>query len=77
MNVRALSDGTFLCQCPRCGAQGRVRSPVDFARGHRCQYYGAGDLVAKATGALGIKPCKPCEKRKQQLNGLVPRFWRK
>lgn len=40
-------------------------------------HYGAGDLVAKATGALGIKPCAPCDKRRQQLNGLFPNVWRR
>jgi hypothetical protein len=29
---------------------------------------GAGDLVAKVTAALGIKPCTPCQKRREQLN---------
>ena len=29
---------------------------------------GAGDLIAKVTTALGIKPCSPCQKRREQLN---------
>jgi hypothetical protein len=29
---------------------------------------GAGDIVAKVTTALGIKPCTPCQKRREQLN---------
>lgn len=29
---------------------------------------GAGDVVAKVTTALGIKPCSPCQKRREQLN---------
>jgi hypothetical protein len=29
---------------------------------------GAGDIVAKVTAALSIKPCTPCQKRREQLN---------
>ena len=29
---------------------------------------GAGDLVAKVTAKIGIKPCSPCQKRREQLN---------
>ena len=29
---------------------------------------GAGDVIAKVTTALGIKPCSPCQKRREQLN---------
>ena len=29
---------------------------------------GLGDLVAKATKAVGIKPCGPCEQRRRKLN---------
>jgi hypothetical protein len=29
---------------------------------------GAGDIVAKMTARLGIKPCTPCQKRREQLN---------
>lgn len=32
---------------------------------------GLGDLVARATKAVGIKPCGGCQKRKQRLNRLV------
>lgn len=29
---------------------------------------GVGDTVAKFTKAIGIKPCGPCERRRQWLN---------
>jgi hypothetical protein len=29
---------------------------------------GAGDVIAKVTAALGIKPCSPCQKRRERLN---------
>ena len=29
---------------------------------------GAGDVIAKVTTAIGIKPCTPCQKRREQLN---------
>lgn len=33
---------------------------------------GIGDSIAKLTKAVGIKPCKSCEKRKNILNKLFP-----
>tara|TARA_R100000808_G_C2142357_1_gene150139 strand:- start:1043 stop:1306 length:264 start_codon:yes stop_codon:yes gene_type:complete len=33
---------------------------------------GLGDTIAKATKAVGIKPCKGCRKRQAKLNRLVP-----
>ena len=29
---------------------------------------GPGDLIASVTSAVGIKPCIPCDQRKQQIN---------
>ena len=40
-------------------------------------HYGAGDLVARATKALGIAPCTPCERRRQALNQMMPRVLRR
>ena len=33
---------------------------------------GFGDTVAKATSAMGIKPCDKCKKRQEALNRMVP-----
>ena len=33
---------------------------------------GLGDTIAKATKAIGIKPCGGCKKRQAKLNKLVP-----
>ena len=33
---------------------------------------GLGDLVAKVTSAVGIKPCAECKGRQEKLNKLVP-----
>lgn len=33
---------------------------------------GVGDVVAKVTKAVGIKPCAPCQKRRQWLNKYFP-----
>ena len=33
---------------------------------------GLGDSIAKLTKAVGIKPCKSCDKRKNILNKLFP-----
>jgi hypothetical protein len=32
---------------------------------------GLGDVVARVTSAIGIKPCGGCKKRQQKLNELV------
>ena len=33
---------------------------------------GLGDTIAKATSAMGIKPCEKCKKRQEALNRVVP-----
>lgn len=33
---------------------------------------GLGDVIAKATAAIGIKPCAGCKERQEALNKLVP-----
>ena len=33
---------------------------------------GLGDVIAKVTEAVGIKPCESCKKRKDKLNKLFP-----
>lgn len=49
-------------------------SPTQIAQAQRIEIAeqrkmrGAGDVVAKITGALGIKPCAPCKKRQAALN---------
>lgn len=76
---------SVVCQCQACGASSNAASPRDieaFATQHAQHqssptHYGAGDLVAGATKAMGFKPCTPCEQRRRQLNGLLPRLWRR
>ena len=38
----------------------------------RAQPRGLGDVIARATTALGIKPCAGCKRRQATLNRLVP-----
>ena len=33
---------------------------------------GLGDMVAKVTKSVGIKPCSACKKRQQMLNKVAP-----
>lgn len=40
-------------------------------------HYGLGDVVTKATSALGLKHCTPCEQRRRLMNQLAPRVWRR
>jgi hypothetical protein len=74
----------FAARCQACGASATAGTPegVDaFAAAHQEHrsaspgHYGAGDLVARATKALGMETCSPCEARRQALNQRFPRFW--
>ena len=73
----------FAARCAACGAQATAGTPqgVDaFAAQHQHPQrpaMGLGDVVAAATKAVGIKPYKPCEKRQAQLNGWLPRIWKR
>lgn len=40
--------------------------------GHTAGGMGLGDVVAKITGLLGIKPCASCKKRQEKLNKIMP-----
>lgn len=78
---------SWACRCTVCGAAmgqfGSNQAADTFARAHSAHqsasptHFGLGDLVAKATGALGIKPCSPCEARRRQMNGWAPEVLRK
>lgn len=80
--------GVFRCVCQACGAAmqtpGGAEAADRFASVHAQHeparppsHYGLGDLVARATGAVGIKPCAPCKQRQAQLNGVLPRVLRR
>lgn len=77
MKVQRHPHGGFVCTCESCGQQAHVGNPQQFAQGHRCTRIGMGDVIARATGALGIKPCTPCEERRRRLNGILPGVWRR
>jgi hypothetical protein len=38
---------------------------------------GAGDIVARATHALGIEQCTPCARRQAEMNAMLPNLWRR
>lgn len=66
----------------RTGTVERVPSEaavVRFAAEHSAApgYRGAGDAVRAVTQRLGIGSCTPCAARQAQLNGLLPRLWRR
>lgn len=81
------SPGVYQCACRGCGAQ--MPGPASgqasdaFAQAHAAHAplmpqkppMGLGDLVAKVTGAFGVKPCAPCKQRQQALNNAVPKIW--
>ena len=45
---------------------------LDLCVGGRYTHLGLGDVIAKATKALGFEPCAGCEERRQKLNRLFP-----
>lgn len=49
-----------------------VRNAGGFVVDLRPRMRGAGDVVARATSAMGIQPCPPCEQRRQKLNRWFP-----
>lgn len=59
------------CTLPCCGVT--LIEPT-FPIRCRCKQRvrGVGDLVSKATSAIGIKPCDDCKKRQAWLNRLFP-----
>ena len=67
------------CVTRGCGVHGFLQqgASVDqFAAQHQ-HYYGAGDVVAGVAGALGAKPCTPCQARQQMMNRWLPRVFRR
>ena len=79
-----LPRGGFAVRCTRCAAHAGAPT-LDHVQAFAVQHQehqrpapshlGLGDLVARGTQALGIKPCAPCKQRQAQLNGLIPRIW--
>jgi hypothetical protein len=77
----------FFCMCRVCGAEmpsyGTPQQADAFAAAHAAHqsasptHFGLGDLVAKATGTLGIKPCTPCEARRRAMNNAFPQVLRR
>lgn len=74
--------GGAIVQCQACGAGGRMNGEDavrKFISGHTQHnspspgHYGAGDLIAKAAQAVGIKGCAECEKRRVRANRALPR----
>jgi hypothetical protein len=63
--------------CTVCGQAALVMAPWQaqhFAQAH-AHPYGLGDMVQRATSAMGIQPCEPCEERKRMMNGWAPNVW--
>lgn len=58
-------------RCPHCQQSvGHCRCAELRLRPTRMR--GAGDLVARITTAVGVKPCEPCKRRQQALNRWFP-----
>jgi len=84
---QSIGGSSWQCSCQVCGAQmgsfGSAQAADAFARVHSAHqsasptHYGLGDLIAKATSAVGIKPCSPCEARRRAMNGAFPQVLRK
>ena len=64
--------------CEKCGLEADL-APEDFpllcacgARYEAGELRGVGDVVAKLTKAVGIRPCGKCAQRRQKLNSIFP-----
>lgn len=63
----------------KCGlgvARGINGGPIPLVVCNACPQYdgpirGLGDMVAKATKAVGIKPCEGCNRRRAALNNAI------
>ena len=49
----------------------------DIGIGGRYTHMGLGDVIAKATKAVGFEPCVGCEERRKKLNRLFPRIMKR
>lgn len=79
----------ILCSCLKCGKKVLAASPQEekeFDRNHRsckqknassAEFYGAGDLVAGLTKAIGVDPCSGCERRRAAMNRMFPKVWKR
>ena len=55
------------------GREGLLMRLITFTRTpHRQPPMGLGDAIAKATSAVGIKPCGGCKQRQAALNKAMP-----
>lgn len=85
IQCQAVGPGLFVCRCTVCGQQmaqaGTAEAADQFADLHSAHEsasgWGLGDIIAKLTGAVGLKPCAACERRRRQLNGLAPRVFKR
>ena len=82
----AIPGGGTRLGCQVCHSQLDAYAPYEVERfvgqhaNHESsdpRYYGLGDTVAKATAALGLQRCTPCEARRRLMNQLAPRVWRR
>lgn len=64
-DIRRHADAGY-CPHPEGSRFGDGRMPMDW------EVRGLGDVVAKITSALHIKPCGGCKKRQKAMNDAVP-----
>lgn len=77
--------GGAVLSCTACDAGGRLTGHAveQFIEAHTDHtsptptHYGAGDVVARATQALGIKKCSGCEQRRVALNRAIPKIMKR
>ena len=45
---------------------------LEFTATENMKSRGLGDVIARATSAMGIKPCSGCKQRQEALNKIIP-----
>lgn len=58
-------QGSCLCSVNQIDIINQSDCPKGYFRG-------AGDVIAKVTSFIGIKPCRKCKKRQEILNNIIP-----
>jgi hypothetical protein len=81
LDVKVLQGGDLYLKCRKCGKEAFTRSAYleHFEEIHKnCSgHIGLGDVIARATSALGIPTCSACQKRQQLLNNAFPKVMKK
>ncbi len=73
---RIADDGGAVCSLNLCHTED-LSACCESCESYEGPMRGVGDVVARATKAVGIKPCGGCQKRREALNRMTQRLFDK